>query len=193
MRLSDFQPDFKKIAALAGQLAEELTSSVDQAHAKRILSSALGWLKPYHLAIGFRVRKLSRARVEALVPSNTHNLRSNQEFHESVVISVAQEICQLLIARWELPVTYELDQIRFDRLQKMKGDLTLRLEWEEISREALRAELHQKDWAHQEWSVYAFDQDEKRVADIHLNFKIHMARQIQGKKKGSHGDHSKRN
>jgi len=191
MRLRDFQPDFKKIATLAGRLAEDLTGSIDQAQAKRILNSALDWVRPFHLAIGFRVRKLSRSRVEAVIPARPHNMGSNGEFEEAVVISVARQVAQLLIARWEVPAEFELDQIQFSRLQKMKGDLIARLEWEDLSREALRAELLKNQVALQEWVVTVSDLEEKRVADVHLNFKLRLPPSLN--RKGSHGDHSERN
>jgi len=191
MRLRDFQQDFKKIARLAGGLAEDLTGSLDQAQAKRLLSSALDWVRPFHLAIGFRIRKLSRDRAEAVIPNRAHNTNADGDVQEAVVISVAQELSKLLIARWELPVEFELDQIQFQRLQRMSGELVVRLEWEELSREALRAELMQKTWALQEWAVFVNDQNDRRVADVHLNFKLRLPQSLNGK--GSHGDHSERN
>ncbi|MFN7727964.1 MAG: hypothetical protein ACK5P7_02280 [Bdellovibrio sp.] len=189
-RLRDFQQDFKKIAGLAGRLAEDLTGSIDQAQAKRILNSALDWVRPFHLAIGFRVRKLSRSQVEAFIPARAHNLASSGEVEEAVVISVARQMAQLLIARWEVPADFELDQLQFSRLQKMKGDLIVRLEWEELSREGLRAELYKNQVALQEWVVTVSDLEEKRVAHVHLNFKLRLPQNLSGK--GSHGDHSER-
>lgn len=110
---------------------------------------------------------------------------------EAVVISVAQQVAKLLMARWEVPIEFDLDSISFDRLQPLRGPLTIRLEWEDLAREALRAELVKNSVAQNEFYVHVFDSEEKRVADIQIALKVRMPQSLSGK--GSHGDHSKRN
>lgn len=189
MRLRDFQQDFnrnfKKIAGLVGSLTEDLTGSMDQAQLRRLLNSALDWVRPFHMAIGFRVRKLTRSQVEAVIPDRVHNQNSSGEVEEAVAISVAVQMVKLLIARWEVPVEWELDQIRFDRLQPMKGELVARLEWEDLGREALRAELVRSSRALFECFVHLTDAQDKRVADVILSLKVHMPERLSGK--GAHG------
>jgi len=199
MRLSDFHQDFnrnfKKIGGLLGSLTEDLTGSLDQKQVRRILSSALDLLRPYHAVIGMRVRKLTRSQVEATIPNRTHNRNSQGFIEEGVVISAGQQMLKLLIARWEIPVDYELEEIRFDRLQDMRGILTARLEWEDLSREALRAELMREPSCLHDFYIHFFDAEEKRVADLHLNLKVRMPVRLESKsrqKRGSHGDHCKR-
>ena len=173
-----------------GSLTDDLTGALDQAQVKRILNSALDWVRPFHLAIGFRVRKLSRSQVEALIPARPHNLNSIGEVEEAVIISVALQMVKLMIARWEVPVTADLDQIRFERLQALKGELNARLEWEDLSREALRADLVQNRNALNDWYVHLYDSQEKHVADVQLTMKIRLPQSLTGK--ASHANHSKR-
>ncbi len=160
---------------------------------RRILSSALDWVRPYHVSIGFRVRKLSRSQVEAVIPDRTHNRNGMGEIEEGVAISVAQQMTKLLVARWEVPVELELDQINFARLQPLKGDLIARVEWEDLSREALRADLIRNITTTQEFFVHISDAQEMRVADIQVTLKIRLPQTLgtnAQKKKGTHGDHS---
>lgn len=195
MKLRDIQQDFnrnfKKIGSLLGSLTEDLTGSLNQDQLRRILSSALDWLRPYHLAIGFRVRKLSRSQVEAVIPDRAHNLNSKGEIEEAVAISVAIQMAKLLMARWEVPVAFELDQVRFERLQALKGEVVARLEWEDLAREALRAEVLQQSVGLNEFYIHLYDAEEKRIADIQVVLKVSLPESLGGK--GSHGDHSERN
>ena len=181
---------------LLGSLSEDLTGSMEPSQLRRVLSSALDWVRPYHLAIGFRVRKLSRSQVEAVIPNRLHNQNSQGEIEEGVVVSVALQMAKLLIARWEVPLDYELDHIHLDRLQPMKGELTARLEWEDLTREALRAELVKNSVAVNELFIHLIDSQEKRVADIAITLKVRMPQSLSQsprRGKGSHGDRTKRN
>jgi hypothetical protein len=195
MRLRDFQQDFnrnfKKIAGLMGELADDLTGSLDQAQMRRLLNSALDWVRPYHLSIGFRVRKLSRSQVEAVIPDRTHNLNSQNELEEGVVVSVAQQMAKLLIARWEVPVEWEVVAMTFGKLHPLKSTLIARLQWEDLAREALRAELVAEATAEQEFFIHLYDLQDMRVADVQVTVKVRMPQSLT--RKGSHGDHSERN
>lgn len=195
MRLRDFQYDFnknfKKIAGVFGSLTEDFTGSLDQAQIRRLLNSALDWVRPYHLAIGFRIRKLSRSQVEAVIPARSHNLNSLGEMEEGVLISVAHQMLKLLIARWELQMDAEVDQIRFERLQPIKGEMVARLEWDDLSREAMRAELVREGVTQNNWQILFSDASDRRVAVVEFVMKVKMPQSLSGK--GSHGDHSKRN
>jgi len=141
------------------------------------------------MAIGFRVQKLNRSQVQCVIPARPHNLNSQGEMEEAVVVSVAIQMAKLIVARWEIPIDWELDHIHFDRLQALQGELQARLEWEDLAREALRAELEKNSAALAECFVHVFDSQEKRVADVHVTLKIRQAQHLGRKESG--GVHSK--
>lgn len=165
-----------------GNLTEDLAGSLSHEQIKQLLSSALDLVRPYHLAIGTRIRRLSRSQVEVLIPAKPHNLNSQGSIEEGILLSLGIQMCRLLLARWEWVVTPELEQAELVKLASFphEGDLIGRLEWGQVAREALRAEVVDQVQTQNTWTVHFFDREDRRVADLVLVWKIRGSQSLTG-------------
>lgn len=194
MRLRDFRSDIKKIANQASHLAELVTddvlSIVPNSQMKQILSSALDIWRPFIRAIGYRVQKISKDRAQMLVPAKFANLRTNQEFFDGIIIQSAQDLSQLLIQKWNLPIMSECISSEFQKWKTLKQDLILRTEWDELTRESLRAQILNQGYAEYIFHIYISDLSEQRCAEAQMTWRFQLNAGIDQKKKEKNADHS---
>lgn len=197
MRLRDFQQDINKKFKVLTQLLGEVSESVRSPRAKALLTSALEFVKPHHLALGLRVSRLSTTRIEVVVPIERRFKKSANQppahlsaldmiLDPGVLTTAAVMGSQLLMQRLDLP-HLGLSQIRethFRALGTMTSDLRGRLELTKLAQEALRAELKKNGSSEIELVMSFFDESERLVADCTLSFHCQAADQIDWK--GSH-------
>ncbi|PWU22086.1 MAG: hypothetical protein C5B49_01650 [Bdellovibrio sp.] len=174
MRLRDFQRDFNKNFELnfkkMTELFSEVSDSLRSPQARALFASALEFLKPHHLALGLRVAKLSRTRLEVVVPHRWRNQLEAEELDPGILTTASAMGAQLLMRRMDLPDLgpMTIEEIHFFRHSKLAGDLRGRLEFSKLAQEAFRAELKKKTKTKLELLMIFFDQFDRRVADCQI-------------------------
>lgn len=166
--VTNFSRNLKKVAEIFGEVSE----SIQNQRARHLLTSALEFVKPHHLALGLRVSRLSTTRIEVVVPHRWKNQTDSGEIDPGILTTAATMGAQLLLRRMDQPDLgpLSLEEIHFHRLTRLNGELRGRLELSKISQEAFRAELKKKATAKLELTMIFYDAFEKRLADCQMIF-----------------------
>lgn len=170
------------------ELLSEVSETVKSPRARAFLSSALEFVKPYHLALGLRVSRLSTTHVEVVVPAPKKAEDAFQsEIDPGVLTTAANLGAQLLLRRLDQPDlgVFTIQETRLTRLSDLDLQLRGRLEFTKLAQEALRADLQKNGSGEIELVMTFFNESEIRTADCSLTYLCRASDQISWK--GTHG------
>lgn len=170
------------------ELLAEVRETVQSPRARAFLSSALEFLRPYHLALGLRISRLSTTRVEIVVSPREEQRESHREasamnIEPGALVTAATLAAQLLLRRMDQPDlgSLEIQEARLERLGEWSGELRGRLEFSKLAQETMRAELKKMGHAELDLTMSFFDVHEQRRADCQLKYLCQMADQLEWK------------
>lgn len=152
-------------------LIEEISPPASNA----ALSYALDALKPFDAGLGLRIARLTDQQIEMVIPRKSRNLNEDQIIHEAVIMGAAIEAVKSL---WDRHCPTEIKmKIRFNKIEIKLNELTpsefrVRYEVPESIRERALADLRSGGPVRVEGSLLAFDENEKCVAEVSLQFEI---------------------
>ncbi|GIL17541.1 MAG: hypothetical protein BroJett040_12920 [Oligoflexia bacterium] len=179
MRLRDFQQNLdKKFQSNINKitnLVEEVAGHLETPTPKAALNFALELLKPYLRSIDLRTSRLSPTHVEVIVPNKKKNLNENEEVDEGILLSSAIYAAELLWKKKqpEGGSTLRMTSAQIEILKPRKTHLRLRTELSLIAREAIFAELAEKNESHQDFTVQIYDAEDQIVGQIFLKITLH--------------------
>lgn len=198
MRLRDFQQDinkkFKLLSDLFGETLNEFSETLRSPRARALLSSALEFVKPHHLALGLRVSRLSTTRIEVVVPLRAQSTgvpageaaADGLALDPGVLTTAANLGAQLLLRRQDQAALGggEVTEAHLRFLGPVRSTLRGRLEFPKIAQESLRAELGKNGRAEIELVMAFFDDSERLVADCSLRYVARDSDQLTWTEKG---------
>lgn len=187
MTLRDFRQDFNKITAkvteIAGELADQVATDLPSPRAKRLLNSALDFLRPHFLSLGMRVVRLSPHHVEIMVPAKPRNLDESGFIMEGILTSAAIEAFKQLWKR-NAPEGFFENKVmgyQFEKFKELKGDIRLRCELSDLSREAILAELHKDKRSRTQVQIHFFNSEDQICAELNLQSELFLKEMIDWK------------
>lgn len=195
MTLRDFSPDFNKnfsrkmnnlaakIGISATQLLSELAQQMTSSQARTALNSALDFVRPHLVSLGVRISVLGTDQVEMLLPRKTRNIDRSGNILSGVQISAATEAFKLLWQRNAPEGIFDI-QIKTVNSRFMKsarGDLKIRGELSELSREAAWAELRKNKRTQFQSTMLIFDQEKQIVAEIEIDSELFLRETLEWK------------
>lgn len=200
MRLRDFHQDINKKfeilkemdrAQLFRGLVQDISQWVETMQtpwAKHLLSSALEFVRPHHLALGLRFSRLSTTHVEVVVPKQVGFTSERDVADPGVYTTAAALGAQLLMRRLDLSDLgpLHLKDLHLQILGLESGEVRGRMEFTKLAQEALRVELKKKGFAQLDLMMSFFDESEKRIADVTLNYGCQSADQLGWKGSNEH-------
>lgn len=192
MRLRDFQQDINKKFKLLSEVLSEFSETVQSPRARALLSSALEFMKPHHVALGLRVSRLSTTRIEVIVPLRAwgRGLPVTEALEPAidpgVLTTAATLAAQLLLRRQDQPELSagQVTEAHVRLVAPVRSALQGRLEFSKIAQESLRAELKKNGRAEIELGMAFFDDAERLVADCSLQFVARNSDQLTWTQKG---------
>ncbi|MBX3016497.1 MAG: hypothetical protein KF767_01310 [Bdellovibrionaceae bacterium] len=197
MRLRDFQQDinkkFKLLTETMGEAIGEFSETLQSPRARALLSSALEFVKPHHLALGLRVSRLSTTRIEVVVPLKARapempTGEASEAIMDPGVLTTAANLGAQLLLRRQDQAELGIGQISEAHLRfvgPVTSTLRGRLEFSKIAQESLRAELKKNGRAEIELVMAFFDDSERLVADCSLQYVARHSEQLTWTEKGS--------
>lgn len=197
MRLRDFQQDinkkFKLLSEAIGEFTESFSENLQSPRARALLSSALEFVKPHHLALGLRVSRLSTTRIEVVVPLRSKLPEmpageASEVFMDPGVLTTAANLGAQLLLRRQDQAELGIGQVAEAHLRflgPIASTLRGRLEFSKIAQESLRAELKMNGRADIELVMAFFDDSERMVADCSLQYVARHSDQLTWTEKGS--------
>jgi len=185
MRLRDFQQDINKKFKLLSEVLSEVSVTVQSPRARALLTSALEFIKPHHLALGLRVSRLSTTRIEVVVPVPERQsvYAGDSNMDPGILTTAAVLGSQLLLRRLDQPHLGAsfVRETHFRWVGTVSSDLRGRLELVKLAQESLRAELKKNGRAEIDLVMSFFDDSERLVAECSLQYLCHAADQISWK------------
>lgn len=191
MTLRDFQRDFNKnftqnfnkLADLLEGLVSDVAEQVSSPRTKKVLNSALDLFRPHLISLGLRISVLNASQIEIALPAKQRNLDEKGRILAGVQTSAAIEAYKLLWQRnspeGNFDVVVKSTEARF--FKAAKGDLYLRGELSEISRETKWAELSKNKRADHEMTLHLFDDQEQMVAEVLVVAELFLVEMIDWK------------
>lgn len=151
-----------------------LVEDVAPVASRGALNAALDFLRPFTAGLGFRISRLSDTQIEIVVPVRSRNLNDDGRLHEGVALSAGIEAAKLLWERHAPLGVFETEvrSLSFEQHRRGQGDLRVRLEISETSRENLLSRLRQSREALSEMSLRFVDDGEQTVADMNLCLRL---------------------
>lgn len=179
----DFNKNFDKITSLLGEFADQVALDLPSPKAKRILNSALDFLRPHFLSLGIRIVRLSPQQIEILVPAKARNLDESGMVMEGILTSVGIEAFKMLWKRNAPQGHFEnkVSQFSFEKIKELKGDIRLRCELSEISREAVLAELVKDKRSRVQVQIDFYNLEEQICAQLALQSELFLKEMIDWK------------
>jgi hypothetical protein len=171
--LSDRSQNFAR--QMTQQLKQGLTENWETIeHQVPQLSLALDFLRPHVRALGLRVARLSRNHVEIILPSKFRNLADGGHVLEGAVVMAASEAFKWL---WKQNMpegnfTHEIRKINFEAMKPLVGNLRLRVELNELSRETALLELTKLQRSDSVGLVLVYGKDEQLVAHVEIESRL---------------------
>lgn len=187
MTLRDFKPDFNKnfnkIASLAEKLLEEWAGSSKAQRSQQALSYALDMIKPHILSLGLRITRLGSSLVEILVPVKARNIDEHGKILDGVLISSGIEAYQMLWKR-NAPkglFSIEIKNCHWKLLQRAQGEVRVRLEVNEVQREAVLAQLQKNHQADHQASLHFYNKENQVCAEMQIEATLHLKEMLEWK------------
>jgi hypothetical protein len=180
MTLRDFRQDFNlnlsKLAGIAGSLASDLAEQIQSPLAKKGLGYALDLIRPHFVSMGARIAILSATQVELTLPRKARNIGADGFLLPGVQISAAIEAYRLLWLRNAPEGEFQVSirNVKTQFLRPARGDLKLRGELSEISRESRWAELAKNKRSQHQMTLHIYDQEEQIVAEIEIDSELFL-------------------
>jgi hypothetical protein len=186
MTLRDFQQDFnknlnkklssqwQKLGHLLSQVSDDFLRQTGNPLLKQSLNSALDLVRPFAVALGLRICRLSDLSIETVIPAKERNLDRGGAILESVLVAAAMESAKLLMDR---NLIYGKPELRFFKLdsefhQKVKSDVRCRLNLSELQRETLLLEIQKESRGRLALQAQIFDENEVLVSQISMDLLI---------------------
>lgn len=179
----DFNKNFDKITSLLGEFADQVALDLPSPKAKRLLNSALDFLRPHFLSLGIRIVRLSPQQIEIMVPAKARNLDESGEVMEGILASVGIESFKMLWKRNAPEGFFEnkVGTFTFEKLKELKGDIRVRCELSDIAREAVLAELHKDKRSRHEVQIYFYNLEDQICAQLNLQGELFLKEMIDWK------------
>jgi hypothetical protein len=180
MTLRDFRQDFNlnlsKLAGLAGSLASDLAEQIQSPLAKKGLGYALDLIRPHFISLGARIAVLSATQIELNLPRKSRNIGTDGYLLPGVQISAAIEAYRLLWFRNAPEGEFQVSvrNVKTQFLRPAHGDLKLRGELSEISRESRWAELTKNKRSSHQMTLHVFDAEEQIVAEVEIESELFL-------------------
>jgi len=150
---------------------------------KRALNSALDVVRPHFLSLGARISVLGVHQVELVIPRKIRNQDEHGKILPGVQISAAVEAYKLLWQRSAPEGAFQIDiqsvQARF--LNSTPGDIRLRGEIEELSREKCWAELQKQKRSQHQMTFHLSDLQGQVVAEVDIESVLYLKEMLDWK------------
>jgi len=186
MTLRDFRQDFnknlskklttqwQKFGQLLSQVSDDFLKQTGNPILKQSLNSALDLVRPFNVALGLRVSRLTDLSVEAVVPAKERNLDRNGSLLESVLVACSMESAKLLLDR---NLIYGKAELQFVKLesefhQKVKSEARCRLNLSELQRETFLLEVQKNSRSRISLQAQVFDEAEALVANVSMDILV---------------------
>jgi len=194
MRLRNIQRFQSRIQKKIGQnihrnidrftdIVEEVSEAIDAKSPKSVLNFALDALKPYLKALGLRISRLSEEKIEVILPEKYHTTGTDEQPDEGAICSAASFAFRQLWRR-NAPkgkFSISIQKLNFEKIRNMKGDLSFRFELPKLSREAIFADLADKEQSDSEFVIHIYNGDEQIVGEIHIQAHLHLNKSLEWK------------
>ena len=195
MTLRDFSPDFNKnlgrrlnnlankLGFKATLLLSDLAEQVTSPQAKLALNSALDYIRPHLISLGLRISILAVDQVEMTLPRKARNLDRKGRLLPGIQISAAIEAYKLLWQRNAPEGIFDVQILSVNTrfMKTSQGDLKIRGELSELSREGAWAELRKNKRSRHQARMLVFDQEKQMVAEIEIESELFLLETLEWK------------
>lgn len=158
-----------------GRISEQLLSEVSdflpptwREKTQRSLNFALDFLKPQARALGLRVARFSKSKIEVVLPLKERNFGGQGLMSEGALVTASLEACRWVWNQNQPNVPFEIQfrQVQLNVLRPLRSSLHIRFELSETSREKVYYQISQTQKAEDQAHLLVYDQDEQLIAQL---------------------------
>jgi hypothetical protein len=186
MRLRQIQKDIKQFSENLRpwhEIVDEALLLINSPQVRKTLSSALDLFKPHFVSLGARISKLSPARIEVILPESNKNSDVHGETLDGAIISAGLHALRMLL-KLNAPAgefNLKMTEVHWRPCGSLKGELRLRAEMNDLSRENLLLELNQFKRSKQQVSLLVVSVDEQIRGELEVHADVFIVESLDWK------------
>lgn len=146
-----------------GNIINEMTHYIPHKATRDVILQTLDFMKPLPLTLGLRISRWTKTQMEVIIPARGKNLDEWGQISEGVVCFAALRSFKKMWKKWSPKGNFNIwiQEISIERTKQSLGDLRLKMELSEVSRESVFAELLREKKAELETVIQVFDSDQE--------------------------------
>lgn len=174
MKLLDFPSDINKNLAKSLQIIEDqvllVSETTQSASLRKVLNSALDWIRPQPRYLGLRTSLLTNEKIEMVLPEIAKLRSQNLKLDDSILIAAGTECFRSLWKRHATSDQFkiEIGEVHWRLIKNPEGAVKIRWQLKPISREAVLSELLKLKEAKTEATVLYYDETNQIVCEMKL-------------------------